>query len=189
MAVIIENISIIIRETSLSQKSDDVWVDLFERHKSDWSKTFYDDDLLCISYFHNKTSYIECFIKSLIKNGLIFMQDSKAVDIAVIDSIDGLLTPAPWLKFARIPMDDKGGKIGVCWLFGGARVAFGTDIPEPGINGWQYADSFSQKDHQALQSINSGIENKDWYQTESDLYKKRKEKLRRFMSSSAWKDG
>ena len=174
MAVLIENISIIIRKDSLDQKFPGGWKALFESYNSVWNDIFYDEKIVCISYRH--APYIKEFIEHLENNGLIFMQNGQATDIAIVDSIHGLLTPATWLEFSRIEDANEKGKItvAICWIFKGNSKEF--EIHEFKENSslctpeyWNYTGSSSEKDFEALQTKDLKIENEDQYEKERSL--------------------
>ena len=176
MAVLIENISIITRKDSLDQKFPGGWRGLFESYDSVWHDIFYDDETVCISYRH--APYVKEFIEHLESNNLIFMQNGQATDIAIVDSIHGLLTPASWLEFSRIKDADKKIEIAACWIFKGNSKeseihAFFENSNLCTPENWNYTGSFSEKDFEALQSKNLKIENEDWYKKERILRAKR----------------
>lgn len=78
------------------------------------------------------------FARRLEQLGLTYLQGGQAVDIAVIDSVLGLLTPCDWLDIRAVNLTDTGSRVTACCLRGATitRVAVPAD--------WTFAGSLSQ---------------------------------------------
>ncbi len=144
MAVLVEGISVLIRKDSIQNKmtGGDARFKLLISNS-----TFCEDDQLARVGFLNPND-VESFIDDLKNVGLTFMEDSKAIDIAICDQQRGLTTECDWIEFCRLSMGD--GRVGVAWLFEGERRGAGIHIPSRGMNmatppGWKFKDSLSEK--------------------------------------------
>jgi hypothetical protein len=86
---------------------------------------------------------VEGFVGHLPSRGLQFLSQGKCVDIAVVDQQRGSTMSCDWLELARAPFGKEGGRVAICWLFDGPRVAAGLHLPESSLDlaipeGWTY---------------------------------------------------
>ena len=81
----------------------------------------------------------KAFIAELEGQGLRFLVDGVATDLAVVDQQHGPLNPCRWLAFGRVPVGDD-DTVAACWLVGGEGPAGPLATPE----GWEFAGSLSQ---------------------------------------------
>lgn len=80
---------------------------------------------------------VEVFIGKLTGNGLEFLRDGEAVDIAVVDQMRGPTSKCSWLEFGHVTMDGGGGRVAACRLVG-SQVHEMVTPP-----GWKYENSLS----------------------------------------------
>ena len=176
MAILIENLSVVVRK--------DVFEKKFPKDLSEFDRTlggfppneiFTDDELACISYEFPED--VKSFIDLLESIGLTFLKNNQSVDFVVVDAISGLLSPTKWLKFDRVSIGVSSYKIGICWFCDGSLEAAGdsaipeiADIHTP--KHWGYYGSSSQRINEAFKIKDSSIEQEDWFLKEADKLKK-----------------
>jgi hypothetical protein len=144
MAVLVEGISVLIRKDSIQNKMSggDARFRLLIPNS-----TFCEDDHLARIGFLNPVD-VESFIDELENVGLTFVEDGKAIDIAICDQQRGLTTDCDWLEFYRLSIED--GKVGAAWMFEGERIAAGVHMQSTNMqlatpHDWKFKDSLSEK--------------------------------------------
>jgi len=105
-----------------------------------------DDDLVRVGFM--SPADVEAFIRRLEKDGLTFIRNQQAIDIAVVDQMRGPTIQAEWLEFSHLTMGTKGNKVAACWLIEGPRMAAGVHVPSKQMalatpEGWRHEDSLS----------------------------------------------
>lgn len=100
MSVVCDLISVIVRITMLEEK----YPGGFEayRHAAP-AATFCSDEHLTRAGFVSREE-VGAFVEGLEEKGLIFLDGTECVDIAVVDQFAGATAPVPWLEFS-FPFD------------------------------------------------------------------------------------
>ena len=85
----------------------------------------------------------------MISHGLVFLKYREAIDIAVVDQLQGPTTPCNWLEFMRTDYQGE-GEISVCWFYEGERPYEGIYLKNMNMklhlpNGWNYEISLSKQ--------------------------------------------
>ena len=144
MAILVEGISVLVRKDSIQNKmtGGDARFRLLIPNS-----TFCEDDQLARVGFLNPDD-VESFVDDLKNLGLTFMEDSKAIDIAICDQQRGLTTECDWIEFSHLTIE--GGKVAAAWLFEGERIAAGLHMSSTGMKlatplDWNFKDSLSEK--------------------------------------------
>ena len=155
MAVLVEGTSVIVRRDAIESKYDGGW-DTFVDNVPN-ATLCADDEITRVGFMG--PADVEAFVRHLERMGLQFVQGGKAIDLAIADQQEGLITECGWLEFAKIGYRDQ-GKISTCWFFDSPRIVPGIhlrgrsmDIATPA--GWKFEDSLSQK----FQFVPTGQEN------------------------------
>lgn len=184
MAILIEGISIVIRRNALEKHIDDFII--AEKFNPWWMAldSYTDNTLVCISNQNPSCAdnleiedgdvfiFPNCItgvIEALERTGCTFMKDGQAIDIAIVDSISGILTPVSWLNFTRISINDGEGEVGACWSHNDAIPSDGLSLSASKY--WGYTDSPSKKDYEAIQLEKSKIDNEKWWKDEDKAHK------------------
>lgn len=128
MSVIIEGISVVLRIFTIEQKYNG---GLVQYQRDCPNSTFCADEHLARVGFLAPPD-VGRYLQGLEQQGLIFKQDGKCVDIAIVDQQRGFIVPCDWLNFGRHP---KG--VAYCSLKG-------TEPGEIAVpSGWKLEDSLS----------------------------------------------
>jgi len=146
MAVLVEAISVIARRSAIDGKYPGGWpaflIDVPNR------TLCYDDALVRIGFMtpHDVGEYVQ----RLENNGLTFLVNDKAHDVAVVDQQQGPTTACDWLEFASLPFGNDGGRVSACWLFEGQRITAGIHMPGKSLElhtppDWVFEGSLSQR--------------------------------------------
>jgi hypothetical protein len=146
MAVLVEAISVITRRDAIDAKYPGGWPAFVEAAPN--ATLCYDADLARVGFMAPPDA--EAFVNRLTQSGLVFLADSKARDIAVVDQQRGPTTECDWLEFAHLPAGEGGGKVSACWLLEGPRIAAGVHFPGKSIDlatppGWTFEGSLSER--------------------------------------------
>jgi hypothetical protein len=146
MAVLVEAISVVVRRDSIDRTFDGGWKAFVSCVLSATLCT--DSQLARVGFMDPKA--VGKFVEDLQAGGLVFLKSGRCVDIVVIDQQRGPTTPCEWIEFARIPFGKSGGRVAVCWLFEGPRLAAGVHFPGERIdlatpNGWTFEGSISER--------------------------------------------
>ena len=144
MAVLVEAISVIVRRDSIESKYRGGWVGFV--NDSPNSTLCADDEIARVGFMD--PSDVRSFVFNLEREGLTFLSDGKAVDLAVADQQRGLSTECEWLEFGRLRFGEK-GEISACWFFDGPRHGAGLHMEGRTMQlatpeGWRFEDSLSR---------------------------------------------
>lgn len=149
MAVLVEAISVITRADSVKGMMAG-GIRAFLRLVP--NETFcYDGELFRVGFMDPR--HVEQFISELSAKGLIFLKGGRAVDIAVVDQLQGPTTTVPWLEYGRFPIGgDPEKNVALCWLFEGRRKGAGIHFKGDSMKavmpeGWVYENSLSARCH------------------------------------------
>jgi hypothetical protein len=146
MAVLVEAISVITRRDAINAKYPGGWAAYVGAAPN--GTLCYDAELARIGFMTPQD--VQAFISHLTENGLTFLVEDKAQDIAVVDQQHGPTTECDWLEFAKLPFGNVGGKVSACWLFAGPRIAAGVHLPGKSFDlatppGWKFEESLSHR--------------------------------------------
>ena len=133
MAVLIEGISVVIRAEVLLKKFPDGW-DGFKKIVPNESLCA-DNEVVRVGFMTPQD--VESFVKKLERNGLVFLKDGQAVDLAVVDQIRGPTSRCDWLEFGHVDIGENEPKVAVCRLTG-SKI---TEMVTPAE--WEYEKSIS----------------------------------------------
>lgn len=145
MAVLIEAISVVVRRDAIKARYPGGWRGFLAIVPN--TTLCFDDELARVGFMTPLDT--EAFVWQLEDDGLTFIHNGQAVDIAVVDQLRGPTIPSYWLEFARTsPFGTTGRKVAACWLFEGPRVAVGIHLPAKAMSiatpdGWTYEKSLS----------------------------------------------
>jgi len=146
MAVLVEAISVIARRDAIEAKYPGGWSAFLAGTPN--ATLCYDDEIARIGFMVPQD--VEAFISHLTGNGLTFLVNDKAEDIAVVDQQRGPTTDCDWLEFAKLPFGQAGGKVSACWFFDRPRIAAGVHFRGKSIDlatppGWKFEESLSHR--------------------------------------------
>jgi hypothetical protein len=133
MAVLIEATSVVIRADAIVNKFPGGW-DGFKNIVPNQTLCA-DNELVRLGFMSPQD--VEAFVKKLESNGLLFLRDSEAVDIAVADQIHGLASKCSWLEFGHVDIDGNGSRVAACRLTGSQSMQVVTP-PD-----WKFEGSLS----------------------------------------------
>ena len=149
MPVLCENISVIIRASSVKQyfKGGE---EAF--HKTIPNKTGCCDGELYRVGFMNPFE-VKNYIEILKKNGLQFekhkgltfkrFMNRSRNDVVVVDQHQGPTKECDWIEFGQFPVGDHDTMTSVCWLFEGTRFGLGPQISEVQLSNLAVPDSWT----------------------------------------------
>jgi hypothetical protein len=135
MSVLIEAISVIVQKRAIEERFPGGWA-AFEDAVPNGTLCA-DDDLARVGFMSPPDA--KAFVAELETQGLRFLVDGVAGDIAVVDQQQGLLNPCAWLEFGRVSLDGN-TSVAACWSPEGAGAAGPLATPE----GWEFEGSLSQ---------------------------------------------
>jgi hypothetical protein len=146
MAVLIEGISVVVRWDAIDRA--------FRGGRSAFlttlpNKTYCgDDDLARLGFM--APAHVQAYVGFLQGHGLVFIEERRAVDLAVVDQVRGPTCRVGWLEFARVVYGESGGEVGACWLRKGPRRAEGSRVSPAPMTiatpaGWRYEGSLSAR--------------------------------------------
>ena len=146
MAVLAEGISVIVRRDAIDTKYPGGWKVYVDAAPSE--TLCHDDKLARIGFTTPHAA--EAFIARVTANGLTYLVDGEAQDIAVVDQQHGPMTTCGWLEFAKLPFGEAGGQVSACWFFGSPRIAAGVYFPNKSLElstppGWRFEGSLSHR--------------------------------------------
>jgi hypothetical protein len=143
MAVLVEGISVVVREDAIKDKMNGGWA----RFKILIPNQTFCQDGEVVRVGFMEPAPLEEFIEQLEEFGLTYLDDGKPIDIIVCDQQRGPMVDCEWIEFARLGID--GGKVGAAWLWDKPRKGFGThmkmDMTIAMPAGWHFKDSLSDK--------------------------------------------
>ena len=152
MPVLAEATSVIIRRKAIDEKFSNGW-EGFQRIVPN-STLCFDEELVRVGFMSPQD--VQVFVAKLQEQGLTFLEDNKAIDIAIVDQQRGLTTECEWLMFIHLKINESGDKVATCWLIPEERIPVaGIHMPtnwQPGEKiklatppDWTYESSLSQK--------------------------------------------
>ena len=117
MAVLVEAYSVIVRRDSIDSKFTGGW--------QGFRKTV-PNATLCTEGELARVGFMDfvdvChYVEELEQNGLMYIKDGKAVDIAICDQYKGLHSECEWIEYGRLPLEGE-IKIMAAWLYEGRRI-------------------------------------------------------------------
>ena len=144
MAVLVEGISVVVRRDVIDDRFPGGWRQFVRAVPNDTLCT--DEEIIRVGFMSRPD--VEEFTDQLEKEGLVFARNRQAVDIAVVDQVNGPTLPNSWLEFARLSLTGSDNKVSACWLFEGKRNGAGIHMPSMQMSlatpeGWRYEDSLS----------------------------------------------
>jgi len=133
MAVLIEGISVIIRVEALLDKFAG-GRDAFMRIVPNQTLCV-DDEIIRVGFMTPQDT--ESFVKRLEDAGLEFLRDGEAIDLAVVDQLQGISSKCIWLEFGHVDIGAEGQRVSACNLVGSQLMKV---ITPPG---WKFEGSLS----------------------------------------------
>jgi hypothetical protein len=133
MPVLVEAISVVCRIDAIEQKFEDGW-DAFARLVPNQTLAR-DNDLVRVGFMIPDD--VKAFVDQLQAHGLQFLVEDQAVDIAVVDQVQGFTSICAWLELAKINLNDAGQQIAVVRLVGTSS----GEVAVP--DGWVFERSLS----------------------------------------------
>ena len=146
MAVLIEAISVVVRREVIDSRFPGGWDEFVCEVPNNTLCT--DGQLARVGFMSPED--VREFVMMLGMGGLTYLEDGKAIDIAVVDHQRGPMADVDWLEFAYLPFGDTGKKVAAAWLFDGPRMGHGIHVPGEDFNlatpeGWCFEESLSVK--------------------------------------------
>jgi hypothetical protein len=136
MSVLIEALSVVVLRTSIEDRYIGGWT-AFEGHVPN-ATLCTDGSLVRVGFMGPPDA--QAFIAELEGDGLRFLVDGIATDLAVVDQQEGPLNPCRWLAFGQLQLE-SGGTVAMCWLADG-EASPGVLATPPG---WEFEGSLSQQ--------------------------------------------
>jgi hypothetical protein len=133
MPVLVEGISVVVRRDVIARRYPGGW-DAFVRDAP--NRTLCADPELARLGFMVPAD-VEEFVTRLASHGIRFKEAGKALDLVVVDQMNGPTTPCDWIELGRIALQQ--GRVGACRLAGSSVVDLAT--PE----GWAIERSLSAR--------------------------------------------
>lgn len=131
MAVLVEAISVIVRNDSVRRSFEGGWEGFLRTIPN---RSFCADDSVARVGFMSPAD-VDAYVSVLEAGGLVFRRDGLAVDFAVVDQMYGPTVEAPWLTYSKVVVDDMA--VSACWLTGEQFM----DLSVP--DGWDFSSSLS----------------------------------------------
>ncbi len=148
MAVLVEALSAVARRDAIDERYEGGWDGFVSDVPNGTLCT--DEVIVRVGFMHPADA--EPYAVLLQRRGLRFLMNGTAIDFATLDQQRGIVSPCDWLEFARIPMDDSGGSIAVCWFFDEPRTAgpglymkCDPSMPVATPPDWEFEGSLSQQ--------------------------------------------
>ena len=147
MAVLIEGLSVVVRNSALDHKFPGGSSRFQDGLRDD--AICFDENLTCIHL--TSPDEVGAFVGWCESTGLVFLANGACVDIVVVDQRNGPTTECEWIQYTRVPFNDaqSKGHIAICWLASG-RPQQGAGIVVPSLKfgvsmpvGWSFEGSFS----------------------------------------------
>lgn len=147
MAVLVEAISVIVRRDSINLRFPGDW-QAFESSVPN-ATLCADKQIVRVGFM--TPNDVQNFVTYLEDQGLTFLAEEKAVDLAVVDQQRGITTPCDWLEFGELPFGNTGEKVSACWFFEGKRIyGKGLYFQDSSMDlcvslAWKFEGSLSQR--------------------------------------------
>lgn len=110
MAVLVEAISVIVRRKSIEEKYPGGWKAFVENVPN--ATLCADDEIARVGFMIPQD--VKEFVEHLETRGLTFIEDDKAIDIAVAQQLGGLTISCNWLEFGHINLSETGSWVAAC---------------------------------------------------------------------------
>ena len=133
MAVLVEAISVIVRRPAIDERFNGGWPAFLQAIPN--RTGCLDKHIVRVGFM--SPDGVHAFVTMLEHEGLIFIRNREAVDIAIVDQMCGPTVPAPWLTVGKIQLFDSKIKVDACWLTG--QAIDGISLPP----NWQFDGSMS----------------------------------------------
>lgn len=145
MAVLVEAISVIVRRDAINELFPGGWERFVEIVPN--NTLCFDDELARVGFM--SPAGVKDFVGALESNGLRYITDGFAMEIAVVDQMTGPLCNVTWLEFAQLNLE-PGKRMSSCWLFDEPRMGAGIHMKAQQMDiavppGWTYENSLSAK--------------------------------------------
>ena len=135
MAILIEAISVVINKKRILEQYSG-W-DAFVTDVPNRTMCF-DNDIVRVGFM--SPADVEVFVKHLETHGLKYVVDGKAVDIAVVDQLHGVLAKCDWLEYGTIHLQESETMVSSCSFKGSDNSTLTLYTPE----NWSYDKSLSK---------------------------------------------
>jgi hypothetical protein len=134
MAVLIEAISVVVRQSAIEQVLPNGFDDF---------KALVPNNTLCADPELARVGFMspadtEAFCDDLRRRGFVFAADGPECDFTVVDQLRGPTIPVPWLDFGHIAYSGESGRVAASRLTGSVIEQLMTP------DGWRYEDSLSR---------------------------------------------
>ena len=133
MAVLVEAISVIVRRPAIDERFNGGWPAFLQAIPNQTGCL--DKHIVRVGFM--SPDGVHAFVTMLEHEGLIFIRNREAVDIAIVDQMCGPTVPAPWLTVGKIELSDSKIKVDACWLTG--QAIDGISLPP----NWKFDGSMS----------------------------------------------
>ena len=100
MAVLIEAISVVVRADTLVRRFPGGWEGFKEQVPN--NTLCADNEIVRVGFMSPED--VDSFINLLQRADLIYLNNGRAIDIAVADQLHGLGAPCSWLEFGHVDM-------------------------------------------------------------------------------------
>ena len=137
MAVLVEAISVIVSCAVIEARYPGGW-DAFQKLVPN-STLCSDGELVRIGFMAPMDA--KAFVEQLQKAGLVFVRNGKAVDVAVVDQLQGPTAACDWMEYGQLPYGDSDKRVAACR----AACSRSTQVATP--PGWEYERSLSAMHH------------------------------------------
>ena len=114
MAVLIEATSVVVPALALLKKFTGGW-EAFERMVPNQTLCA-DTEIVRVGFMTPQD--VEAFVKNLKDAGLEHLRENKAIDIATVDQMRGILSECDWLEFGHVNLSGSGHRVAACRLVG-----------------------------------------------------------------------
>ncbi|PPR66319.1 MAG: hypothetical protein CFH08_00033 [Alphaproteobacteria bacterium MarineAlpha3_Bin7] len=149
MAVIAEGISVVIKKRAIRENLLQGWREF--NYMVPNQTLCHDSNIARVGFLSPRE--VGHFIDRLERKGLIFVKNTKAIDIAVVDQQKGPTTSCRWLDFGHFPYRKKDGTIGeisACWFREHGLFQQDEEVSRKGLQlsvpaNWSFEGSLSDK--------------------------------------------
>lgn len=162
MPVLIEAISVVVQVSAIHSRYPGGW-DAFVAAAPN-ATLCADNEIARIGFMAPGDA--KSFVNHLEQNGLVFLREGAAQDLAVVDQHRGLAVTCDWLDFGHIPLDE-----GMDRLVAACRLRGSSEPMLMHPTGWEYEGSLSQ--NSGFRSLNEVAAHLEYLGTEDgvDVYR------------------
>jgi hypothetical protein len=132
MAVLVEAISVIVRTASVEARYPGGWPAFRDAVPNPTLAS--DNEIARVGFMTPED--VQGYIDLLEANGLVFLRDRNAQDIAVADQQAGVTTRCNWLRFGRVTIGQN--RVAACQMVGFESIQLFTP------DGWMFEGSLTQ---------------------------------------------